>query len=178
MPEKNKLGHQRRAKVPWPAMQWFLALAGCARALPAQQVSAAQGQAIFEEKGGCLKCHRVRGAGSRLGPDLTDIGNARSPEELQKSLREPDAEVLPQNRYYRLVTRDGSVITGRLLNQDTFTLQLMDASERLLSFQKSTLREYGLIRNSAMPSYEGKLTPGEMADVVAYLSSLKGVKPQ
>jgi putative heme-binding domain-containing protein len=137
-----------------------------------------QGQAIFEGKFGCLKCHRVRGVGSRLGPDLTDTGNLQSPEELQKSLREPDAEVLPQNRFYRLVTRNGSVITGRLLNQDTFTVQLMDASERLLSFQKSTLREYGFVKNSPMPSYDGKLTPGELADLVAYLSSLKGVKPQ
>src|SRR5262245_49238469 len=56
---------------------------------------AARGKALFEGKGGCLKCHRVDGVGSRLGPDLTRIGQLRRSAELERSLLDPAAEVLP-----------------------------------------------------------------------------------
>jgi len=73
------------------------------------------------------------------------------------------------------VTQDGKTVTGRLLNQDAFSVQLFDAQERLLSFSKSDLKEYAFVVKSAMPSYQGKLSPKELADLVSYLVSLKGV---
>jgi putative heme-binding domain-containing protein len=138
--------------------------------------NAEQGRVVFEGKGGCLSCHRVGGRGSRLGPDLSDIGLQRSsPGELERSILEPDAEILPRNRFYRIVTRDGDTITGRLLNHDTFSVQLIDPKEQLLAFQKSTLREHGFVKDSPMPSYQDKLTPQELTDVITYLASLKGI---
>src|SRR5438094_1228092 len=137
-----------------------------------------RGKAIFEGKGECLNCHRVKDKGSRLGPDLTEIGAVRRMIELERSLIEPNAEILLQNRMVRLVTRDGITIAGRLLNQDTFTVQLIDSKERLLSFQKSSLTEYAFIDKSPMPTYRDKLNPGELADLVSYLVSLKGIGGQ
>jgi hypothetical protein len=92
--------------------------------------------------------------------------------ELERSLVTPNAEVLPQNRSYRVVTRDGQTLTGRLLNQDTFTVQLIDTDQKLHSFDKSSLREHGFIE-TPMPSYRGKLTSQELADLVGYLASLR-----
>ena len=92
---------------------------------------AGRGKAIFEGKGGCLACHRVQGNGSRLGPNLTDIGGRRRFVELERSVLDPDAEIQPQNRFVRVVTREGAAVTGRLLNQDAFTVQLFDSGERL-----------------------------------------------
>ena len=66
---------------------------------------------------------------------------------------DPDAEILPENRFYRVVTRDGATITGRLLNHDTFQVLMLDAKEQLRSFDKSELREHGFVKESAMPSY-------------------------
>jgi len=140
--------------------------------------NAAQGKTVFEGKGACLTCHRVKGNGSRLGPELTDIGALRRAVELEQSILDPDAEVLPQNRFFRVVTKDGATITGRLLNQDAFTLQLFDDKERLLSYSKSNLKEYAFLDKSPMPSYRGKLSPQELADLVSYLVSLKGVDKQ
>src|SRR5215469_11025125 len=77
---------------------------------------AAHGRALFEGKGGCTACHRANGAGSRTGPDLSEIGAIRRAVELEKSLLDPNAEILAQNRSYRVVTREGETITGRLLN--------------------------------------------------------------
>jgi hypothetical protein len=94
---------------------------------------------------------------------------------LEQSLSDPNAEVLPQNRYYRVVTHKGETITGRLLNEDTFTIQMLDSKERLVSLPRSDLRESGFVETSPMPSYRDKFNPQERADLIAYLSSLKGL---
>ncbi len=147
---------------------------------PAFPGNVARGKIVFEGKGECLSCHRVAGKGSRLGPNLTELGTLprSTSEELEKSILEPDAEIQPQNRFYRVVTHDGATITGRLLNHDTFSVQLIDAKEQLRTFQKSSLREHGFVKSSAMPSYRGKITSAELRDLVAYLSSLKGITKQ
>jgi hypothetical protein len=74
----------------------------------------------------------------------------------------------------RLVTRDGATITGRLLNQDAFTVQLLDSKEQLRSMMRSDLKEFAFIDTSPMPSYKGKLSPEELTDLVSYLVSLQG----
>jgi putative heme-binding domain-containing protein len=135
---------------------------------------AARGKTIFEGAGGCLNCHRVNDRGSYVGPDLSDIGVTRRAVQLERSILEPDAEILPQNRFFRVVTRDGAAVTGRLLNLDTFTVQLMDSNERLRSFSKTNLKEYGFVDKSPMPSYKDKLSSEQLADLVGYLVTLRG----
>jgi putative heme-binding domain-containing protein len=134
---------------------------------------AARGQAIFEGKGGCLGCHRVNGVGSGVGPELSRIGAVRGALEIEQSLVDPDADVQATNRFYRVMMRDGSVVTGRLLTHDTFTIQMLDMSERLRSFNKGDLREHGFAA-SPMPSFRDRLTAQEIADLTGYLVSLRG----
>jgi mono/diheme cytochrome c family protein len=74
----------------------------------------------------------------------------------------------------RIVTKDGTVITGRRLNEDTYSLQIIDDRERLRSLLKSDVREFTIATTSAMPTYKDTLTAEEQADVLAYLLSLKG----
>jgi putative heme-binding domain-containing protein len=136
---------------------------------------AARGKTLFDGKANCASCHRVNGVGSREGPDLSDIAALRRTVEIERSLLEPNEEVLPQNRMYRAVTKTGETITGRLLNLDTFTVQILDSKERLLSLQRTDLRESGFVKDSIMPSYRDKLSTQEVADVVAYLMTLKGI---
>ena len=78
----------------------------------------------------------------------------------------------------RVVPKTGSAITGRLLNHDNFTVQLIDPEGKLRSFVKADLREWTVNTKSAMPSYKGKLSDQEVADVVSYLATLKGVAKQ
>lgn len=136
--------------------------------------NAANGQAIFTGKGNCTSCHRVDGGGSRLGPDLSEIGRIRHSTDLERAILEPDAMIVPSNRFIRLVTKDGTTITGRLLNQDTFVVQLIDSKEQLRSIQRSDLKELTFVDKSPMPSYRGKLSTQEVADLVSYLVSLRG----
>jgi putative heme-binding domain-containing protein len=135
---------------------------------------AMRGRTVVEGKGDCTRCHRVDGQGSRIAPDLSDIGVARSAGSLLRSLTDPTSQMMPINRPVRIVTRDGRVINGRRLNEDTYTVQLIDDQEKLVSLTKADLREYTIVTVSPMPSYRDRLTPDEIADVVAYLLSLKG----
>jgi putative heme-binding domain-containing protein len=135
---------------------------------------AGRGRILLEGKGECLTCHRVYGKGSRVGPDLSEVGAIRTAAYLERSLLDPNESVLPEHRFVRAVTRQGVVITGRRLNEDTHTIQLIDQEERLHSLSKSDLREYTILTTSTMPSYQGKFNSQELADVVTYLLSLKG----
>ena len=136
---------------------------------------ARRGKEIFSARGACMNCHRVNGQGSRLAPDLSDIGMVRSVYALQQSLLDPTASMLPINRSVRGVTRDGKVISGRRLNEDTYSVQLIDTEERLVSLDKADLKEYVVIKTSSMPSYRNKLNAQELADVLSYLLTLDGV---
>jgi putative heme-binding domain-containing protein len=135
---------------------------------------ASRGQALFEGKGACGTCHRVKGTGPRVAPELSDIGAIRTPAALQRSLLDPTSAMLPINRPVRVVTRDGRTLRGRRLNEDTYTVQLIDDQERLVSLVKADLREYEVATKSPMPSFATTLNGEEIADLIAYLLSLKG----
>jgi len=133
----------------------------------------AKGRALVESSK-CFDCHRIGEKGSRVGPDLSDIGSRRSSDQLRQALVAPDSEVLPQHRSVRLVTKDGTSVIGRLLNQDAFSIQLITTDEQLKSYLKSNLREHTILEKGLMPSYEGKLNVQQVADIVSYLGSLTG----
>ena len=141
-------------------------------AVATQADDAARGRTLVDSSG-CLDCHRIGTRGSRVGPSLSDIGSRRTAERLKAALITPDTEVLPENRFVRFVTNDGAMVTGKLLNQDTISVQLMNGKEELKSYLRNGIRDYTIVDKGLMPSVEGKLTDQQVADVVAYLMSLK-----
>ena len=141
-----------------------------ANAPPVRLGNAARGRTIFEAQ--CLSCHRVGTTGSWAGPDLTDIGAARTPAAIQRSLVDPTGGMRPINRPVRAVTADGTIITGRRLNEDTYTVQLVTTDGRLVSLVKRELRDWSVSQTSPMPSYKDELSADALADLLAYLVSL------
>jgi putative heme-binding domain-containing protein len=148
----------------------------------------ANGERLFWSKGNCGQCHTVGARGGRLGPDLTQIGEKRSPSNLRTSLLDPEAEVPENFASYRkviyapdnflrirAVTADGKQITGVRVNEDTFSIQIRDAADKIYSFRKTELRElhedWG---KSPMPSFRNTFSETELQDVIAYLASLQG----
>jgi putative heme-binding domain-containing protein len=136
---------------------------------------AGKGKSLFEGKGACLDCHRVNGQGARSGPDLSDIGELRRPSEIEQSLVNPNAIVASQNRIVTLAMKDGKTVRGRLLNQDTQSIQIVGAGDKPLSISRAAIRSV-TDEKSSMPPVGEKLNAQETADVVSYLVSLKGVQ--
>lgn len=132
-----------------------------------------RGRQIYYGEGACDDCHAINGRGARHGPDLSRIGRELRAVELETSLREPDAWVRPEARSYSVTLGNGDVVTGRLLNHDSYTVQLIDTNEKLRSFSKADVRAHGFV-GSTMPAYGDRLTDDEITDLVSYLVSLQG----
>jgi putative heme-binding domain-containing protein len=132
------------------------------------------GKAIFEGKGGCVRCHSIQHRGGSLGPDLSEIGLQRSMASLRTSILDPDAEIFREYLTIVITTGDGRRIEGIALNEDDVSIQIRDLEGNPRSFLKQSLRDVHREERSLMPSYAGKLSAAEIAELVEYLQSLKG----
>lgn len=132
-----------------------------------------EGKSIFDGPGKCLSCHRAGASGSVVGPNLSNIGAQLPPDRLRQWVLNPPQKAEPQNLLYEIVTRGGKTVRGKLLNQDPFSLQMLDSSGQLVTFSRSLVKEAHFVDPPAMPSYQGKLTSARIDDLVAYLASLR-----
>ncbi len=151
------------------------------KASAAETGDAAHGKELFYGGAGCGTCHMVNGKGGRLGPDLSSTGASRSVEYLTESLRNPSkrlAEGISEplkdfSQEYEtvtVVTSDGTRVQGVVLNEDSFTVQMLDTREQLHAFEKTKLRSYVKTRESLMPAYDTKALPEkELRDLIAFL---------
>jgi putative heme-binding domain-containing protein len=98
----------------------------------------------------------------------------RRPPQLERALVDPAAEIHQDFRSIAAVTRDGTTVNGRLLNQNSFSIQILDSTDRLRSLDKADLRSHSILTTSPMPSYRESLTAQEIADVVAFLGTMRG----
>lgn len=147
---------------------------------------AAHGKQLFYGDANCSGCHMVEGKGGRLGPDLTAVGMARATDAIVDSVRNPSRRLAPglmeatkefpqEYETVTVVTARGQEIKGVTMNEDNFSLQMMDASEQIHLFEKDKLRSINKSRTSMMPKYDGTLLPDkDLQDIVAYLQSVGG----
>jgi putative heme-binding domain-containing protein len=145
---------------------------------------ASHGKALFYGDGNCSMCHRVEGKGGRMGPDLTGVGGSRTREALIDSIRNPSRRLawgltegtkeFPQEyESVAVVTADGKEIKGVILNEDSFSLQIMDSGEHIHLLQKNKLKSFQKSRESAMPKYDPDvLSDKEVDDILAFLASV------
>jgi len=146
--------------------------------------NAAHGKELFYGDANCSGCHMVDGRGGRLGPNLTSVGGIRTREYIIDSVRNPSRRLaqglleatkeFPQEyETITVVTADGKEIKGVALNEDSFSVQLMDTSEHIYMFDKDKLRSFSKSRTSMMPAYDSNLlNDKDLQDIVAYLLSV------
>lgn len=154
---------------------------------PAQPAGdSAHGRQLFYGDANCSGCHMVEGKGGRLGPDLTAVGMARAADAIVDSVRNPSRRLAPglleatkefpqEYETVTVVTPAGQEIKGVTMNEDNFSLQVMDASEQIHLFEKDKLRSIKKSRMSMMPIYGAALlSDKDLQDIVAYLQSVGG----
>jgi cytochrome c oxidase cbb3-type subunit 3 len=148
--------------------------------------NATRGKELFYGKAACGTCHMVEGKGGRLGPDLTGTAAARASDYIVESLRKPSRrlaqglteagkEFSQEYETVTLVTADGQKLQGVVLNEDNFTLQMMDTREQVHFFEKDKLRSLDVSRESLMPAYDEKMLPEkDVQDIIAFLMGAGG----
>ncbi len=146
--------------------------------------SVARGKDLFYGDANCSLCHMVEGKGGRLGPDLSSVGGSRTREALIDSVRNPSRRLawglteatkeFPQEYLaVNAVTADGKQIKGVTLNEDSFTVQVMDSQEHIHLLDKSKLRSFQENRESAMPKYNpDTLSDKNLDDIISFLSKV------
>src|SRR5579862_905892 len=137
---------------------------------------------------GCADCHMIDGQGGSSGPDLSKVGTVRSASLLRNVLLDPGANIpigdnlqeraqYPAYSMYRVIMKNGKELLGTRVDEDSFTIQLRDATGSIHSIQKFDVKQIGPDPGkSFMPTYKGKLTDEQLNDLVAYLASLGGAK--
>jgi putative heme-binding domain-containing protein len=143
--------------------------------------NAAHGKELFFGSAVCATCHMMHGKGGRLGPDLTTTGSARSMDYLVESVRNPNrrlaqglSEAMKEfSQEYltaAVVDASGQKFQGTVLNEDNFTLQMIDTREQLHLFEKNKLQSFEETRQSLMPAYDQKMLPEkDLQDLIAFL---------
>jgi cytochrome c oxidase cbb3-type subunit III len=146
--------------------------------------NAAHGKELFYGDANCSLCHMIDGKGGRLGPELTSEGGSRTREAIIDSVRNPSRRLawgltestkeFPQEyESVTVVTADGKEIKGVTLNEDSFSVQIMDTNEKIHLLEKDKLRSFKKSRQSAMPKFgEDVLSDKDLDDIVAYLVSM------
>ena len=142
------------------------------------------GKELFFGDANCSLCHMVNGKGGRLGPDLSAVGGSRTHDAIVESVRnpsrklawgltEPTKEFAQEYETVTVVTAEGKKIKGVALNEDNFTVQIMDADEQIHLLQKDKLQSFEKTRESMMPKYDRALLPDKsLEDIYTYLFSV------
>jgi len=144
----------------------------------------ARGKDLFYGDANCSLCHMVEGKGGRFGPELTAVGGSRTREAIIDSVRNPSRRLawglteatkeFPQEyESVTAITAAGKEIKGVALNEDNFTVQVMDQNEQIHLLEKDKLRSFQKSRDSMMPKYNADvLSDKDLEDIVAYLISV------
>jgi putative heme-binding domain-containing protein len=166
----------------WQLIAYIRSVEVKAPAVPSGNAS--RGKELFYGDGNCSGCHMVQGKGGRLGPDLTAVAETRTIDFLVDSVRNPSRRLaqglteatkeFPQEyETVTVVTSGGKEIRGITLNEDAFSVQMMDQAEQIHLFEKDKLRSFTKSRSSLMPVYNTSLlSDQDLQDIVAYLLSV------
>jgi putative heme-binding domain-containing protein len=135
------------------------------------------GDAVFHGKAGCTGCHRIRGKGGLLGPDLSNAGLTLSLAQLRESILKPSERVADGYLGVTVIARDGKRVEGVSRDNTNYSIAVMTASGELRLLSKTTLAEIVFHRKSPMPDdYSSRLSNQELDDLVAYLGR-QAVRP-
>ena len=159
----------------WQILAYLKTLAASARPDP-QRGNAENGRKIYQAN--CVSCHRVNGAGGRLGPDLSRIGAARSREVLELRIRGGVEGFLPGFEPVTVTPQEGQAVVGVKKNEDLFSVQIMDSRERIQGYDKASLKEMQNNPRSAMPPFgSNRISESDLDDLIRYLQTLRGFDP-
>ena len=130
------------------------------------------GKALFVQHH-CTSCHWTGNDGGRRGPDLS---TAASPlARIRTAILEPNSVTDPFYQPILAALKDGRMVRGMRLNENSYFIQLMDDQERLITLSKDGA-EILRPKQSLMPSYRAVLTDPEVKDLMAYVFTLRKSK--
>jgi len=130
---------------------------------------AARGAPLYRQN--CAACHRLKGEGTNVGPDLGTVAD-KPVVNLLVAILDPNQAF--ENKYinYTALTRDGREISGIIASETSNSITLRNAGGKDEVVLRSEIKELASSRLSLMPEgFENVLKQQEMADLIAYIRS-------
>jgi quinoprotein glucose dehydrogenase len=137
--------------------------------------SAQAGRKIFFERTAvnCLRCHKIKGQGGEVGPDLTGIGGRQKRDYLLEAIVDPNRQIAKGFETVVLTLKNGKIITGVLKSEDAKLVRLVTAEGTAVTVKKGSIDERSS-GPSAMPADLVKqLSKSDLRDLVEFLAGLK-----
>ena len=157
------------------ALALFVASLNAPAARTAVRGNPQAGEKFFFGKGECSSCHMVAGRGKPIGPDLSNLGNEKTLEEIVSALKDPAADITPGYRLVTVKLEDGRTLRGFARSRTNFDIRLEDFQGQLHLLEESQIASVVDEAGSPMPAVNA--SPEELHDLLAYLGGLSGVKP-
>jgi putative heme-binding domain-containing protein len=133
-----------------------------------------RGKELFATTGTCAKCHKVKGEGKEVGPDLSEIGSKLSKEALYVSILDPNAGVSFNYETWLVRTHDGTTLSGVLVSQTDDAVELKTAEAIVHKFARDDIEQMKKQPISLMPAeLQKQLQAQDLVDIVEYLATLK-----
>ena len=132
----------------------------------------ARGQAIFQgEKARCSQCHTFRGQGSKVGPDLTDIGK-KGRAEIYRAIAAPSAAIEPDFASFSVATKNGQVVVGVVRAEGADAIRVTDTNAHATTIPRQEIDQIRPSANSIMPvGLTGALGDAAVRDLIAFLTT-------
>ncbi|HEV3122937.1 MAG TPA: heme-binding domain-containing protein [Isosphaeraceae bacterium] len=129
-----------------------------------------RGEAVFKSsEARCSACHKVRGQGGTVGPDLSDLRRSDL-ASVYRDIREPSALIHPDYASYVVALRDGQVVTGIVRAQGADAIRVTDTDAKERTIPRAEIEELRPTHSSIMPEgLVGALGEGKMRDLIAFL---------
>jgi quinoprotein glucose dehydrogenase len=137
--------------------------------------NAKAGERLFyhKEELSCLRCHKIKGEGGEVGPDLTGIGGKQKRDYLLEAIVEPSRTIAKGYETVVLTTSQGKIISGIVKMEDKQNVQLMTPEGQLVTVLKKDLEERQPGKSAMPEDLLQHLTLFELRDLVEFLASLK-----
>ncbi len=117
----------------------------------------------------CAVCHSMQGAGSKVGPDLTNL-IYRDYDSVLRDIREPNAAINPEHVAYTVTKKDGSELTAVLSGENDGRVSLALPVGQTLEIPRSEIASMKQLAISLMPAgLDRALTSEQLRDLMAYL---------
>ncbi len=136
---------------------------------------AAAGRRFFAGTGQCVSCHLAQGEGSAIGPDLSDIALTSTVSEIRDALLNPDARIAPGYGMVSARLRDGRTLRGFARSRSSFDVAIQDLAGAFHTLSFDNVVSITEEKTSHMAAV--KASADELRDVIAYLSTMTGVRP-
>ena len=116
----------------------------------------------------------MAGQGGKLGPDLSHVGKKNTRAQLLESILQPSKKIDPKFVGYLLETSAGQIHSGLLVEKSAAQVVLRNAKNELIKVPADEVELLVPQSKSFMPELLLRdMTAGEVADLLAFLVSLK-----